>query len=205
MVKIWEGSDIVQTINSRSPGASVVDPDRSPIFLIGTGRSGTTLLRQILNAHPRIYLTNEAFFYTYERFTPKSLSTSQWLERFFDTFSFAWLQIHPDEVRDALPGDLPRARISEAFQAIMKITAAHHGKVRYGEKSPLNSSNLKQIFRDFPDARVVYIMRDPRATAVSYTRMPWGSSSQPVKSSGDAMSKTNLGPWHLRPPRVVFG
>ena len=162
----------------------MVDPDRSPIFLIGTGRSGTTLLRQILNAHPRIYLTNEAFFYSYERFTPKSLSASQWLERYFDTFSFAWLRISPDEVRDALPGDLPRARISEAFQAIMKITAAHQGKARYGEKSPLNTSNLKRIFHDFPDARVIYIMRDPRATAVSYTRMPWGSSSFSLSSLG---------------------
>ena len=39
------------------------DPDRAPILVIGTGRSGTTLLRLLLNAHPRIYLTHEASFY----------------------------------------------------------------------------------------------------------------------------------------------
>lgn len=46
------------------------------------------------------------FFYAYERFTPQSLSGSRWLDRFFDTFSFAWLRIHPDEVRD------PRAKVA---------------------------------------------------------------------------------------------
>ena len=40
--------------------------DESPIFVIGTGRSGTTLLRQMLNAHPRIHITHEAGFYSYQ-------------------------------------------------------------------------------------------------------------------------------------------
>ncbi len=169
-------------MSSIKPDHAPVDPDRSPIFLIGTGRSGTTLLRQILNAHPRIYLTNEAFFYTYERMTHRSVSGSEWLERFFDTFSFAWLRIAPDEVRAVLPASLPRERVFEAFRAIMKIKAAHQGKVRYGEKSPLDTANLGRIFRDFPEARVIYITRDPRATVVSYTRMPWGSSSLTLSS-----------------------
>ena len=37
-----------------------MNPERSPIFVVGTGRSGTTLLRFMLSAHPRIYITHEA-------------------------------------------------------------------------------------------------------------------------------------------------
>ncbi len=151
------------------------DPDRSPIFLIGSGRSGTTLLRQILSAHPRIHLTHEAFFYTYEKSTPRQLTSTQWLERYFRTYSFRWLRVEREAVLSQLPQQLPRARVSEAFRAIMKAAAARHGKPRYGEKSPLNVNQLERIFADFPDARVINIMRDPRATIVSYTRVPWGS------------------------------
>ena len=41
------------------------DPDRAPIFLIGCGRSGTSLLRSMLNAHPRIYLLQESAFFSW--------------------------------------------------------------------------------------------------------------------------------------------
>ncbi len=32
---------------------------RQPFFIVGTGRSGSTLLQRLLAAHPRIALTNE--------------------------------------------------------------------------------------------------------------------------------------------------
>lgn len=190
-------------------------PDSSPIFLLGTGRSGTTLLRQILNAHPRIYLTNEAFFYSYSGFSPH-LSATEWMERYFDTFSFAWLQLDPEEVRRAVPKDLPRERIADVFKTIMRMKAANHGKLRFGEKSPLDTENLDRIFKDFPDARVIYIMRDPRATVQSYTRMPWGTSSLSLASTGCARQLKFVAPYFdriheltleglLENPRKVLG
>ena len=37
--------------------------DDDPIFIVGWGRTGTSLLRSMMNAHPRIYLTQEANLY----------------------------------------------------------------------------------------------------------------------------------------------
>jgi len=157
-------------------------PDDAPIFIIGTGRSGTTLLRQMLNAHPRIYVTHEAFFNTYARYTPRTVSASLWLERYFQTFSFAWMQVDPAEVRAELPAELPRRRIAEAFRAVMRCKARQYKKTRYGEKSPLDVVNLARIFHNFPDPRVIYIMRDPRATVASMRRMPFATSSTLMNS-----------------------
>ncbi|MEJ8566339.1 sulfotransferase family protein [Elongatibacter sediminis] len=177
-------------------GAKHTDPDRSPIFIVGCGRSGTTLLRQILSSHPRIHLTHEAFFYAYEQYTPKALSSRQWLERYFDTFSFRWLGLKADELREAVPEDLPRDQIHEVFRTIMKRCAARHGKVRYGEKSPLDSKNIERILKDFPDAKLLYIARDPRAIVVSFTRMPWGSNSLLLSGIGCAGQHEAVAP-HL--------
>ncbi len=161
---------------------SAPSPDDAPIFIIGTGRSGTTLLRQMLNAHPRVYITHEAFFNTYAHYTPRTVSASQWLERYFSTFSFAWMRVDPAEVRAELPAQLPRERISEAFRAVMRCKARQYGKSRYGEKSPLDVVNLARIFKSFPDPRVIYIMRDPRATVASLRRMPFATSSTLMNS-----------------------
>lgn len=156
---------------------SVANADAAPIFIIGTGRSGTTLLRQMLNAHPRIHITHEASFYSYARHAPVDVSASQWLERYFQTYSYAYLGLDPATVRAALPADLPRDRIVDAYTTILKAKAAQKGRVRWGDKNPLDTHNLAQIFADFPDARVVYITRDPRPTVHSFNRMPFGTSS----------------------------
>src|SRR3989442_13498055 len=156
---------------------AITSPDDAPIFVIGTGRSGTTLLRQMLNAHPRIHLTHEAGFYSYTRHAPPALSATERLERYFQTFSFAWLRLDPQAVRDQLPPRLPRARIAEAYRAIMRCRARQRGKPRHGAKDPLDTHNLERIFADFADPRVVYITRDPRPTVQSFNRMPFGTSS----------------------------
>lgn len=159
------------------PERPIRSPDESPIFVIGTGRSGTTLLRQMLNAHPRIHLTHEAAFYSYARHAPAGCAPREWLERYFDTYSFAWLRLDPEEIRRALPADLSWDRVALVYQAIMRARARRVGKARYGEKNPLDTHNLPAIFRDFPDARVVYIMRDPRPTVMSFGRVPFGTPS----------------------------
>lgn len=139
-------------------------------------------MRQMLNAHPRIHLTHEAFFYAYARHAVLQESASAWLERYFKTFSFAWTGLDPDEVRAELPAELPRNRISETFLAVMRCKARRMGKPRYGEKSPLDVAHLGRIFSDYPDPKVIYMMRDPRATVASLDRMPFATPSTLLNS-----------------------
>lgn len=160
----------------------VRSPDDSPIFIIGTGRSGTTLLRQVLNAHPRIHITHEAAFFSYARHAPKGSSAEAWLERYFETFSFAWLRLDPREVREALPRPLTMEHVNEVARAVMRGKARQKGKPRYGDKNPLDTHNLSRIFSDFPDPRVIYITRDPRPTVLSFNRMPFGTCSTLLNS-----------------------
>lgn len=150
-----------------------MDPDRSPIFVVGTGRSGTTLLRLMLNAHPRIYLTHEAAFWANSRGWPADADPERWLEAYFSTLSFAWLRLDPDEVRAELAG----GTLADAYRAVMRCKARRYGRPRYGDKTPFQLGHLERLFADFPHARVVHIVRDPRATVASLVRMPWAPGS----------------------------
>lgn len=164
--------------NPLPSGAPVcLEPDRAPIFVVGTGRSGTTLLRLLLNAHPRIYLTHEASFYLIGSGLSKGPSASQWLERYMRSAVFAWLRLNPALVRAELTAAGDPKEPKEAYRAIMRLKAARYGRVRYGDKTPLHAGRLDRILSDFPEARVIHVVRDPRATVASLMRMPWAASS----------------------------
>ena len=150
------------------------DPDRHPIFVVGTGRSGTTLLRMMLNAHPRIHLTHEASFYLLGGL-PRGASPQDWLDRYLKTAAFAWLRLAPKDVRRAV-GSRPTS-VASIIREMMILQARRHGKERYGDKTPLHAAKLRQICEDFPNARVVNVLRDPRGGIASLSRMPWAASS----------------------------
>ena len=154
------------------------DAAKSPIFVVGTSRSGTTLLRMMLCAHPRIYLTHEASFYLWESAFPwRKRSPEDYTRHYLQTFSFKWLRLDPRPILEKLPQPLEREQVPVLYTEIMKAKAAEYGKVRFGDKTPSHTGKLQQIFRDYPDARVVRIVRDPRGVVKSLSRMPWASRS----------------------------
>ncbi|MFN7972736.1 MAG: sulfotransferase [Acidobacteriota bacterium] len=152
----------------------MTDPESAPIFVVGTGRSGTTLLRMMLNAHPRIYVTHEASFYLTR--AGKKASAAEWMEYYLKSFSFAWLGLGKGEVAAEL-ARAPGPRRAAAVRAVMRAAARRHGKERFGDKTPMHCLHLARIYEDHPDARVIHIVRDPRDAVASLCRMPWAASS----------------------------
>src|SRR5262249_57262875 len=134
----------------------------SPIFIVGNGRSGTTLLQLMLCAHPRIFVAFESNFYLFRATFPRNMAPADFLEQSFHNPSFRWLGVDPGRVRARLPDPLPPDRLALAYDAVLREAAALRGRVRYGDKSPLNSQYLARLYQDFPDARVIYIVRDTR-------------------------------------------
>src|SRR5579885_2126252 len=117
----------------------------------------------MLDAHPRVHVTHEAAVYFYRAAAPRRAPVRAWLERYFDTFSFAWLRIAPGAVLAELAAAASRHRAADAVRAVLRRKARQRGKPRFGEKDPLAVMHLGRVFLDFPDARVVYVTRDPRA------------------------------------------
>lgn len=116
---------------------------RSPVFLIGFPRSGTTLLDQILSSHPGIVCLEES-------------------EHFGDALS----GVLADPARAFLPETFTIDEIERIRESYWRRVAAPASAVVV-DKFPLNIVVLPLIERVFPSAKIIFAMRDPRDVVLS--------------------------------------
>lgn len=169
-----------------------------PLFICGHPKSGTSLLRALLDGHPQlvVYPEESVFF---RRYLPKAAgkNINQQLE-LADQYLihiFAWNQENPppsqagfpdrdysaisfDAVRTEMHGYItanpPRHSgdlLSAAVLAFGQVTSQVSADSKYWvEKSPYNEHETKTIFSWWPQATCVHVVRDPRDNYLSYHR-----------------------------------
>ena len=130
----------------------------------------------MLNAHPDLHLTHEASFYLDPRGDRLAADGRAWFERYSASFSFAFLGVARSAVLDRLDGTGTPTR-RDVVAAVMASAAEARGKGRWGDKTPAHAQQLDTIAAEFPDARFVHVVRDPRGVVASLARMPWATSS----------------------------
>lgn len=152
-------------------------------FIVGTGRSGTTLLQAMLASHSRLDIPPETkFFQRHDpidpRFGGEPLDGERfdaWLEDYFASPDWADLGLERGEVEPRMrAGDRSAASL---FLALMRAWQARCGKARLGEKSPLHCKYVRRIAQVFPGARFIHVYRDPRDVVASMRTMEWTTPS----------------------------
>lgn len=132
---------------------------REKFFVMGHARSGTTLLMRLLRLHEEVHCNYQAHFFSRKPML-KSLVDSPDAEEWLSRKSNRW-----NQGRDLSPLVL---RATADF--IMERDAACEGKHIVGDKSP-SSTIHGQIVRDthliYPDAKIIYIVRDGRDVLTS--------------------------------------
>jgi hypothetical protein len=160
----------------------------TPLFVLGVSRSGTTLLRVILDRSPGIAIPDETFFIPQLASRHRSPVDP---ERFLDDLRrlprlAAW-GVSPDDLRSRLR---PGMSVGEALDATFSAYAAKHGKPRWGDKTPMYMRHLDLIERLFPDAQYVHLIRDGRDAALAFLDMPEGvvtrTWAHPLSAAGFA-------------------
>jgi hypothetical protein len=141
----------------------------APVVILGVSRSGTTLLKAMLDAHSQVAIPSESYFIPqlWQRHGARPdrdafVDDLRRLERIR-----TW-GVDPDEVRRRLDA---QPTFADAIQAIYRTYADAKGKPRFGEKTPLYMQHLGVLDRAFPDARYVHIVRDGRDAALSLLAM----------------------------------
>ncbi|UCD38034.1 MAG: sulfotransferase [Fidelibacterota bacterium] len=141
-----------------------------PFFIIGSGRSGTTLLRRILTSHQELHIPPESYVLAPVIRQYRQLRNAQWqalvhlvLARFEYHPEFTHFGITLRSLVEELER-LPRRERSLA-QIINRVYAYHatsSGKpgARWGDKTPINTFYLDRIQKVFPKATFIHILRD---------------------------------------------
>jgi len=160
--------------------------DERPVFIIGSERSGTTLVLAILACHPRIAVPEVTWYYP--RFRPY-LHTYGDLGDLanFNTLAHEMaygLRVPLWNMADANPatfGDEIATRaldFEQSFGGVFSAMFARYcdtvDKPRWGEKTPGNVFYIEQILQDFPNAQFLYIYRDCRDASAEFIDSQFG-------------------------------
>jgi len=115
---------------------------RQPVFVVGFPRSGTTLLEQMLDAHPDF----------------RSMDERAFIHDLIEAMEMAG-QHYPGDLANLTPGEADQLR-AVYFRRVAQVVP-DLGTRRLVDKNPLNMLCLPMIMRLFPHARIILCLRHP--------------------------------------------
>lgn len=177
-----------------------------PLFLVGMPRSGTKLLRNLINRHSKVDI------FSYETcIFPKMIETLEspgffssengfdQLTNFLENANYLYYMkdegyiIDQEEFRAALSESWKQASWDKIIESVLKfyITVVNRKDQEnqdfsaddiliWGDKSPDYIDDVPLFYRIFPDAKFIHIIRDPRDQALSMSKT-WGKN--PIRSA----------------------
>lgn len=144
----------------------------APFFIIGSGRSGTTLLRRILLSSPKVYIPPElqglaGAISWYQRYRhlkwPDLVCGCLAHIQFHSSYQHVRVNLSPVYEQCCHLGKRERslARILGVMYAELAKSAGRYNASAYGDKTPLLTTHAHRIDSIFPDCRFVHVIRNP--------------------------------------------
>lgn len=181
------------------------DATAGAVFVVGSSRSGTTMMGRILGRHPSIHTFNELHFF-------EQIWSGEGVDDAVDgreaVEAFARLlaiqrngYLTPGdparferEASEALQVETPVAdgplRAGDVFRRFLEYETAREGRTVPCDQTPRNVFYLREIRRTIPGARIVNMIRDPRAVLLSqknkWRRRFLGEGSIPLREAARA-------------------
>lgn len=130
----------------------------APVIIAGCGRSGTTYLKTLIDAHPDVFIPTESLFIVdyllFSQYIPKQL--------------LSFLFFREPQLRSWYRG--PSFRIDDIVGALYRThlyAARENGKNRWGQKTPRFVRHMHLFDQTFSGLKWILIHRDPRAVVTS--------------------------------------
>jgi len=137
----------VYTREALSRARAAASDSAQPVFVVGMARSGTSLVEQIIASHPAAKGAGELNFWTIA------------------------VHKHESALRQGLLAEPLRKKL--ALEYLRVLVGHSRDALRVVDKAPVNSDYLGLIHSVFPNARVIYLRRDPIDTCLSCYFQPF--------------------------------
>jgi hypothetical protein len=150
----------------------------APFFVVGSGRSGSTLLRLMLCSHSRLTIPPETWYLAplLERFRVDAVLNAAEIDSAVAiiTQHYRW----PDQKFDAQEfrrgvSQITAPCLRDVVEVVYRWHVRAEGKARWGDKTPVYIEILPQLASMFPDASFIHLVRDGRDVAKSHQAAGW--------------------------------
>jgi hypothetical protein len=157
-----------------------------PIFIVGWPRSGSTLLAQIVSAHPNLCCGVETHLFEKvgARMLDRLLRERNWIEKLARHLSSielarqSILSLYGHSIcsfEDSLSRN--ERSINGVLKALYSKLLERESSKRIIEKTPNHLKHLQEIREHFPTSPIIRIVRDPRDSALSMPKLDWVSGT----------------------------
>lgn len=146
--------------------------DFKPFFIVGCPRSGTTLLSVLLDRHSSVAVPPETFFFhVFSGLSRRREKPDyEWLvSQYLDDSYMTAMKLDRSKILQRLHSYHPDH--SSFFRCALEEYAAVHNKSIIGEKTATHLMWIDTIFQWYPNAKVVWIVRDGRDVAMAMMRL----------------------------------
>lgn len=146
------------------------------VFIVGCPRSGTTLFRHMVDAHPQIAITPEAhwiplWFEERRGLTAEGMITPALISVMLQDSKFAMFRLSREDVLALGTSGQPMS-YARFVACIFDLYGRREGKAIVGNKTPDSARRMRTLHALWPEARFVHLIRDGRDVALSLINWP---------------------------------
>lgn len=156
------------------------------LFITGCPRSGTTMLASMLGDNTRYIATPESDFFMdfmCQHLSKKSdtVEKTEYLSFLNNNYRFKQWKLNTDKIK-ALPETITRTNFNAVVEKTVLAFAKAHKKpldnsISRVDHTPNSIKNFDVLITMFPEAKFIFILRDPRAVYASVKNLDWGANT----------------------------
>ncbi len=139
----------------------MTNPSTDPFFILGSPRSGTTMLRDLLRSVPGLHCPEETHFYRWGQ----PYRVPQFKRHYLKNKVLAKHReidgISDDQVEELFATCRSRREFFDGYMALFLAAKGAPGNARWFDKTPQNIYGVTLLGHDFPNSRFVHIYRNP--------------------------------------------